>query len=301
MKKRAILVGLGIISKNYRDGILASPEFELAGVCDINPEAIGRKAYEGIPFFTDYKEAQSGVLPDVAVICAPPAAHFQLAEYFLGAGVAVLVEKPATLNGQDLDALISLAKRNKVFFDCVFHWQYGSEVLFLREYEKGLGKLVSATTAVFDPYTAERDKIKEDSADLGGVWFDSGVNILSMLSLFADIGGARLLSADTSFDTARNIPSYVNLQLSASGLPVNIVINWNTELNYKKSTFVYEKGLIDMYHTQQAVFLNGEKIFEDTAYPRLVNHYRNYFLKQRTLSNMESVHKVLFEINSKLK
>ena len=307
MKTKILLIGLGVISKNYYNGLKSSSNLDLVGVCDINPNAFAKEIYSEIPFFIDYKEAENVLKPDLAIICTPPKNHGEIIAYFLNKRINVLVEKPATVNIGELENLIALSREKEVFFDCIFHWQYGSEVLYLQKHFQDFGNLLSVTTTVFDPYTVTQDQIASGKLELCGVWLDSGVNILSMLSYFIPIESLRFIDKQISFDREYNLPTYANLSLYSNNIPVDIVINWNTTNEYKRSQFIYDKGVMDICHTEQSIFFNGKLIFEDNSYPRLYHHYRNYFLlgnlqklEPKFESNMLSIHRALFDINTKL-
>jgi predicted dehydrogenase len=308
MKKNAVLIGLGNISKSYHEGLAASPNLNLAGVCDKNPDAAGRSLYNDVPFFNDYTEAIQQTNSEFAVVCTPPAVHFEMVKDLLQRDINVLVEKPATTNLRDLEILTQLAKDKQLFFDCILHWQGGGEVIFLREYAKKLGALLSTSTTVQDPYTDAPNQIKSDKAELSGAWLDSGINILSMLSKFLPIDQLSLTNQQTAFDEKLGLPSFVNLSLQSGKTPMQIMINWNSDIAYKKSSLVFEKGTVDLFHSNQFATLNGEEIYRDTTLPRLPEHYYNYFTKllPEMLKNPETkddaieLHKTLFDIEAKL-
>lgn len=93
----------------------------------------------------------------------------------------MLVEKPATLNLDNLSELIKLSRSKGLLMDVIFHWNYGNEVLYLRDKIKSLPAIEKIKTFVFDPYFAD-NRIKPDKVSLGGTWLDCVINALSMIS-----------------------------------------------------------------------------------------------------------------------
>jgi hypothetical protein len=195
----------------------------------------------------------------------------------------------------------------EVLFECIFHWQCGSEIFFLHKFVKNLGKLLHASSSIFDPY-AINCKIATEKIPLCGAWLDSGVNILSMLSQFTSFNSTQLVLKNISLDEYCNQPYFVELLFLADNIPIDIFINWEQNLDYKKSSLIYEKGIIDIFHSNQTVYFNGLKVFESPKLPRLSTHYYNYFIYKLPIimngncckEEILNIHKKLFEINIKL-
>lgn len=95
--KKAVVIGLGVVSSIHINAILNNPNILLVGVCDILEEKRS-SAPEGVPFFTDYREMIRTVMPDVAHICLPHYLHVPVSEEVASMGVHVFCEKPVALN-----------------------------------------------------------------------------------------------------------------------------------------------------------------------------------------------------------
>ena len=95
--KKAVVIGLGVVSSIHIQAILNNPAISLVGVCDIK-ESKKAVAPEGVPFFTDYKEMIRTVNPDVAHICLPHYLHVPVSMEVASMGVHVFCEKPVALN-----------------------------------------------------------------------------------------------------------------------------------------------------------------------------------------------------------
>ena len=86
MEKKIIrvgMVGTGMIFDRHCRGIKASPDAEVTAICDVNKDALARKAkLVGVPMeatFTDYTKMMDSGLIDAVVICTPNDSHVQIA------------------------------------------------------------------------------------------------------------------------------------------------------------------------------------------------------------------------------
>lgn len=302
-KKKTIgLIGLGTISMHYFKGINESPHFELTCVCDKDTTAKGVDLYADIPFFTDYRQMIKIRNPDYVAISVDVANHFALASDLLQLGVHVLIEKPAALSLDEIDTLLQLAEAGGLYFDILFHWQHGSEIYFLQDNLDRFGKVRAIHSTVYDPYTnPEGCQIAGDKIHLMGSWLDSGVNILSAMALFADLEGAKLSYRKHEMDHQNGLPFKSSVGfLTPSGIELRAEVDWNAGVNFKKSTLITKLGVIDVFHSQQAVFFNGEEVFREDSMPRLTRHYYNYFANLPHIPphrTARQIHALLFDGN----
>lgn len=95
--KKAVVIGMGVISSIHIGAILSNPNITLCGVCDID-ENKRNQAPPAVPFFTDYKEMLQTLKPDVAHICLPHYLHVPVSEYAASLGIHVFCEKPVAMN-----------------------------------------------------------------------------------------------------------------------------------------------------------------------------------------------------------
>ncbi len=161
-------------------------------------------------------------------------------------------------------------------------------------------QLLDNVSVLLDNCANNHEQIK---TGLCGAWLDSGVNILSFLSQFVALDSLELKASKVLFDPKTDQPYDVDLAFDSAAVPVDILIKWTTDTVYKKTCLIFERGILDVFHSQQAVYWNGEKLFEDTR-PRLETHYLNYFtagLSERRnradTADVLAVHRILFGAN----
>ncbi len=109
---KAALIGAGQIARQHLACLKELPGVEVVGVCDLS-RAMAESAAEryGVPaWFTDSRTMLERARPDVVHVTTPPTSHHPLALASLEAGSHVILEKPATVNFDQLDGLVGLAR-----------------------------------------------------------------------------------------------------------------------------------------------------------------------------------------------
>ena len=109
---RAALIGAGHIARQHLACLRELPGVEVVGVCDLS-RAMAESAAEryGVAsWYTDSNAMLERARPDVVHVTTPPTSHYPLAKAALDAGAHVILEKPATVTFDQLDALVGLAK-----------------------------------------------------------------------------------------------------------------------------------------------------------------------------------------------
>jgi UDP-N-acetyl-2-amino-2-deoxyglucuronate dehydrogenase len=92
---RVAVAGCGDIAAIHLDAILADPDVELVGVCDVDAGRRDEAARRGgCPGFADLSGLLDAVAPDVVHVCTPHHQHADLAAQCLARDVSVLLEKP---------------------------------------------------------------------------------------------------------------------------------------------------------------------------------------------------------------
>jgi predicted dehydrogenase len=104
------VIGAGHMGRYHAQKFAACDGAELAALVDA--DASRAAAFPGTPFFSDYREVLG--LADAAVIAVPTDGHYAIARACIAHGLHVLIEKPITATLAQADALVRLAKKQKV-------------------------------------------------------------------------------------------------------------------------------------------------------------------------------------------
>ncbi len=111
------LMGAGRIVERWIKGARQVPDLEIRAVASRTENTAAKTAQaHGITDVETYESLVQRPDIDVVYIAVPHPAHAQLAMLAMDNGKAVLVEKPATVNGSELQAVMECARRNQVFF-----------------------------------------------------------------------------------------------------------------------------------------------------------------------------------------
>jgi predicted dehydrogenase len=112
---RAAVIGAGLIAKQHLGALRALAEVEVVGLCDLSPVMAESTAerFAIDHWYTDYRTMLAQQRPEVVHIATPPGTHFALARTCLEAGAHVLVEKPITLELEDLQTLQTVAAQRE--------------------------------------------------------------------------------------------------------------------------------------------------------------------------------------------
>lgn len=116
-KIRVGIIGAGYIATWHADALKASPEAELACICDVSravAEDMGT-AY-GVPAFASVEEMIAANCVDAVHILTPPHLHKDIALQCIAAGLHVLVEKPVAESAAETCEMTAAAKAAGVRF-----------------------------------------------------------------------------------------------------------------------------------------------------------------------------------------
>jgi predicted dehydrogenase len=278
------VIGIGHIFPYYLKALAYVPEIEIKSVFDMEV-----KTTEGNLYFCKNMEKMLNDEEIKAImISTPPGTHFELAKKVLMAGKDVILEKPPVEKTSQLEELGALANAfgNKVISS--FHAGYCLALKhFLKDlkvtnqgtFHSKLGKLKTIFSCFLDPYVVS-GRLKENIA-LGGSWMDSGPNALSVI-----------LQSVSSIEITRavfDVPKYSgkNCREVAGHISFDfpdgcgdIFTSWNLEHNSKTTIFVFEKGGINVHHTEESLYTKENKVLKnlkEAGVERLTHHYIGAF------------------------
>lgn len=113
MAIRVAVIGVGYLGQFHVEKYQKMENVELVGIVDIDKQRANEiaKRFKTKAFY-DYHDVIGKI--DAASVVVPASNHYQITKNLLEAGVHVLVEKPITLNPDEADELIEIAKINSL-------------------------------------------------------------------------------------------------------------------------------------------------------------------------------------------
>jgi predicted dehydrogenase len=148
------VVGAGLIGRKHIDRIKAHPDFELAGIADVNANEVAAQN-PGTRVFADHLRLLDEAKPQAVIIASPNQLHASIGIDCARRGVHILVEKPVTDTLESATELIVEVRKARVQSLVGHHRRHHRQVLELKALLRAgrIGQLVgvSAIWATYKP------------------------------------------------------------------------------------------------------------------------------------------------------
>lgn len=285
------ILGLGHIAKFQIEALTHLDSISLVGAHDIQPDR-AKILPESVRFYDSLDSFLTECAADLILVSTPNVTHYNLGKRVLEHGYSLLLEKPCCQTETEMTDLIETAQKHHQFFMVALHAAYARDVdWYLSQINTGqldYGSLSGFHIGFFDPYY-ENGKLNPSAQGLGGSWFDSGINALSVIGKLIEpaqltlVEGrmTRIASVPCSEVQGTAVFQYTVGDAVGHGM---IETNWALGLNRKVTRLFYCAGntWVTLHHSDETVFVhcNGRLILEknlQNGLPRLTNHYINLF------------------------
>lgn len=148
------VIGAGLIGRKHLKKIVEHPDYDLAGIADVNRDAVAAQ-YPGVPVFADHRDLLDQARPDAVIIASPNQVHAGIGIDCARRGIHILVEKPVTDTLEAAAELIAAVRQAGIRTLVGHHRRHHDQVQILRGL-LGTGEIgslvgVSAIWAVFKP------------------------------------------------------------------------------------------------------------------------------------------------------
>ncbi|MCP4381241.1 MAG: Gfo/Idh/MocA family oxidoreductase [Hyphomicrobiales bacterium] len=230
MARRLGLVGAGSIGQTYIEAAHADPNVRLVGIADQRSDAaVAAAESAGCPAFHHVQDLIEDASPEGLIICTPPVSHFEIAKTALGAGIAVLCEKPLCLRIEDARNLRTLAAENGVLFTMASKFRYVDDVIQAKAIlsSDSLGELILAENTFTARVQMGNRWNTDPSISGGGVIIDNGTHSVDILRYLLGpidevlaVEGKRLQSGDVE-------DSALLVLCTEAGIDARIELSWS--------------------------------------------------------------------------
>ena len=278
------LFGFGYWGTRLFRNLLASPDFELAAVADLNESrrtSLAQQFSSGRVVASADEIIQDKAIAAVA-IATPVASHFDLASRAIRAGKHVLVEKPMCATVAQADELVELAARHGVtlMVDNTFLFTGAVQNIAQNVRSGELGKLCY--------YDSMRVNLGLFQPDVNALW-DLAPHDLSIIDHFVDDEPIQI-EASGYCHVNQTLPDIVYLTLHyASPMVAHLNLSWMSpvkvrrvaiggtskmvvwdDLNREETVKIYNSGIQVQPEDERTVIVPGYRI-GDISSPRLDN------------------------------
>lgn len=198
-KLRLGTIGTSWITNDFIDAALETDLYDLACVYSryLDRAEEFARPYGEVSVEDDLEQFMNSDLIDVVYIASPNSLHYNQTLLALKAKKHVIVEKPASINVEQWDEMLKVAKENGVFvFEAARHL-YSPNQKVLKEELTSLGKVQGATFAYMQ-YSSKYDAVRAGEEPnvfslkfAGGALMDLGIYpIYTAVALFGEPQGA---------------------------------------------------------------------------------------------------------------
>jgi predicted dehydrogenase len=297
-----VMIGGGFISQYYKLGIDNSSNLKLVALADLNTDCLGKGIYNNVPFYTDYKLMIEKEKPQLALVCTGVDSHYEIIKNCLLMGIDVIVEKPLCPTMEQIDELYSIAHKNNRNLECIYHFSFGDEALWLKNNISKYGKIIRYSFSAHEQYAFnEKHIIIPEKRSLGDAWNDVSVNLLSDIDMVVDLHNVKKTREIIDKDNVSGLIRYAHKTfVNDKGVEIDILADWMTMDKTKISVIDLDSGRIIIDHHEQIIYFNGECIYKNIPklhrmFYQYENYFRNFKFDMDNESKTRRLHKIIFE------
>ena len=196
-KIKFAVIGYGNIGKRHVHHIMANPDAELVGICDLQTEKITSEELKSIPVFSDHVDMLKQVDAEVINVCTPNYLHSVHTVEALNTGRHVVCEKPMATSSAECQRMIEAAERMDKTIFVVKQNRYNEPVQQVKKLlnENALGAIYFVNINCFwnrNEYYYNESSWRGKKCDDGGCLFTQFSHFIDILYyLFGDIDGVQ--------------------------------------------------------------------------------------------------------------
>lgn len=221
---KTALCGYGMSGQVFHAPFLSvHPGFELCAVLERSQQRVQQR-YPAVASYADYAALLADASIELVVVNTPEESHYPLAKQALEAGKHVIVEKAFTVNSQEAQELIALAKQQGKVLSVYQNRRWDSDFLTVQQVieKQLLGRLVEfqASYHRYRNYIAP-NTWKEEARPGTGILYNLGSHLIDQaLVLF---GKPQSVYADLRIQrTGGQVPDHFEILLEYEGLKVSL-------------------------------------------------------------------------------
>jgi predicted dehydrogenase len=184
MTLRVAVIGLGKQSvENHLPALLASDQFQLAAVVDIDAEKVQQIATRyAVPGFTSLEDLLAHVSIEVAILAIPHSSYLSAIASLARRGIHIIKEKPFATSWEEAVDLQSIIREHHIYLGVTMQRRFNPVFQAFHHLKNFIGKIYS----VEGKYTlniAELDKGWRASKSIagGGALLDMGYHFIDLL------------------------------------------------------------------------------------------------------------------------
>ena len=208
---------------------------------DVASRSRKQKDFNAENWYYGYEKALNNSNADIAYISLPNSLHFYWAMKALQKNYHTLIDKPATINLEDLNKLITISKKRKKILSEAIFFNYHNQIKYISK-QININK-ISKLNANFSIPKPSKGSILLSKKLKGGVVMDMGPYIATVSRLFFKLTPKKIIK---NVEFKNNLSSKINI----------IFIYKNTYFIGKFSHNNEYKNFIEVYFKNKIIKLN---------------------------------------------
>ena len=324
---KVAVIGCGRISVMHFDAIAKLPQAQLVACCDVVKEKADNWANKlNVKAYYDYKEMLDNEELDAIHICLPHYLHVPVAMYAISKKVAVITEKPMSIDYESAVKAVEYAEQEDVTFGVIMQCRYNDSAQFVKKaVESGrVGKILSARSILTwsrpDEYYTKSDWKGTWDKEGGGVVIDQAIHSIDLAHwiINSDVVKVDCSMANRGHEVVEVEDSAEGLVTYANGVKYGfycmnnyarneaIEIRFCCEkadimLNYDYAEIDYHDGRKELIHgNKELITIEGGINYWGHQHIRQIEQFYKACLKQEPLQMSGRValntHKLIFAI-----
>jgi predicted dehydrogenase len=235
-----VIVGFGGMGSYHVQLADSQKRLKVTGVYDISEPRKEAARKLGLKVYSSLEAVLVDDSVDAILVATPNDAHKSIAIRALRAGKHVVCEKPVTIHSQDLQEIVTIARKNKRVFMVHQNRRWDNDFLIIKDLlnQKQIGDVFHLESRVHGANGIPGDW-RHLKAHGGGMLLDWGVHLLDQL-LFMVNGKVKSVTADLSYILGDEVDDgFVAYITFESGVTALIEVGTT---NYAKLPRWYVKG-----------------------------------------------------------
>lgn len=236
------LVGTGRIAEAYAQAFQCARNATLAAVADVRPEAAQAFALKNsCEAFASHTEMVEAAGLDAVIVSTPPATHGPICIELLKRGVAVLCEKPVSLDVATAERIRDTAAQQGVLFTMASKFRYVDDMVRAKSIVKSgiLGDIVLFENTFMSRVDMSGRWNIDARVSGGGVLIDNGTHSVDIMRYF--LGPLKEISVmEGKRSQHLNVEETVRVLVRSSGDVIgNVDLSWslNKEIDHYVSIY----------------------------------------------------------------
>jgi len=276
------VIGVGQMGKTHVRTYASMKGASLVAVADINAQLGESVAKEfKTKFYQDYREMLKAEKIDAVSVCVPTAFHYEVAKYTLNHKINTLLEKPITMKVKEGNALLTLAKKNKVKLLVGHIERFNPAVIKVKEMieRKELGDIIAIMSRRVGGFPPQIDD--------ANIAVDLSIHDIDIVNYLLNDKPIKIFVNKQKNHISKREDS-VEFFLKYKKASAFLQANWVTPVKIRKLNITGKEGYLEMdYISQEIIYYKSNYLKFKKRYKTFSDYVLEFSKPKRTIISVE--------------